>query len=818
MFQSGHKVDMAVHYIDPVHDFAFLHFDPSAVPKQDLVELPLCPNLAKVGLDIRIIGNDSGARLSIVDGAISRLDRNPVKYRSGYHDFNTPYYQANTFSRCGSSGSPAVDLEGNVVGLLGGSDGASSATFLLPLNRVLRVLGCLQEGRPVTRGDVGCWFNLRTYDECRGLGLSYEEEKERRESFPTAKDLPVANRVVPDGPSHGKIAEGDVILKIGDRLVGGLHTFDETFDENVGKTMDVQVRRGKDTLTFSIQVQNLHTVTPDRFVRVCNANFSTLSYLLALKHGKACKGVYVNDNGGSFAQCSFGLIETINHQPITDLDRLINVMQSIPDRAQILVNFRRIDNLQAFKSVVVWIDRHFPPEMSLVVGNRDTGVWNWEKLAPPLPLVPIEPQKGEFTLLAVPPALPELAELSSSIVHLECRSPQLINGVRYGKNRGAGVVIDSDRGLVLTSRIDVNHYLCDITITIANTIIVEGKVVSLHPDHGYAVVRYNPGLVDAKVCAAKLSPKALQQNDEVYFIGFGNYQRFIYDKTTVATLSPINIEMDNGIPRARAANVDVVTIATHLGDEYDSGILTDVNGTVRAFWLPHYEYGRSYDDECQTISFGLPAYNVLPILSQFHQGSLPVVRILSAEFEPCLLADACRMGMTESSSLAILNKAGPYPRALQVVRRIIWPDSLLKGDLVEKDLLEGDLLVSLEGDVVFDMSGLQVTYAKETVKAEVIRGGRYITLDIPTVDSSVLETRRIVCFGGATVQTPHLEVRRQIGKLPSEVYGASRDRGSPMAMTHMGSSVFITEVNHKPTPDLDSFFTAVHHIKHNTGE
>ncbi|EMR61665.1 putative nuclear serine protease 2 protein [Eutypa lata UCREL1] len=619
-FHGGDKVDMTIHYIDPVHDFAFLRFDPSAVTKTKHVQLSLRPDLARVGLNIRIIGNDSGARLNIVDGILSRLDQEPYEFARGHPDFNTPYYQANTLSRGGSSGSPAINLDGKVIGIMAAGDISSSMTFLLPLNRVLRALQHLQNGSSVTRGDVGCWFKLKPYDECQGLGLWFEDETKRRGVFQEPKDLPVVNRVVPGGPSQGKIAEGDVILKIGDQLVSGLHTFDEIFDENVGKMMKLQVQRGPETLTVDIEVQNLHQVIPDRFVLACGTVFNTLSYTLALKY------------------------------------------------------------------------------------------------------------------------------------------------------------------------------------------------VFLHPNHGYAVVRYDPQLVDAPVRAAELSPDKLKQNDEVYFIGFNSAnRRSIYEKTTVTTISPIDINMDWDMPRTRATNVDVVTIATHLGIQYDTGILTDINGTVRAFWLPHYEYHRAANNKHTCINIGLPAHNVLPILSQFHQETVPRVQILSAEFELCLLADACSMGMTESSALAILEKAGPDPRSLKVVRRMIQPDE-------RNSLLEGDLLVSLDGNVVFDMSGLQVVYTKKTVKAEVVRDGRYVTLDISTINSSVLETRCIVYFGGAAVQIPHLEVRRQAGELPSEVYLVSIYRGAPSAMAEMDYGVFITEVNHKPTPDLGLFFDAIKHIGHNTGE
>ncbi|PHH72780.1 hypothetical protein CDD82_5804 [Ophiocordyceps australis] len=820
VFDNHEEVDCRPVYRDPVHDFGILRYDPKAIKYMHVDGLDLRPDLAKgmwnplsFGVEIRVVGNDAGEKLSILSGVISRLDRNAPEYGEGYSDFNTCYYQANAAASGGSSGSPVVSKDGSAVALqAGGRCDGPSTDYFLPLDRPLRALKCIQQGKPVTRGDVQCQFLLKPFDECRRLGLSPEWEAAMRKAFPDETNMLVAEIILPSGPSHLKIEEGDVLIKVNGELITQFIRLDDILDSHVGKTIKFQLQRGGQNVEVEIQVGDLHGITPDRFISIAGASFHNLSYQQARLYAVAVQGVFVCESAGSFRfdTSDHGwIIHTVDHKKVPDLDTFVQVMKTIPDKARVVATYKHLRDLHTLNTSVLYIDRHWSSKMKLAVRNDETGMWDFTDLGDALPPVSPVRRSASFIELDHMPH-PGIAELIRSFVHVNCTMPMKLDGFPKNRRWGMGLVIDADKGLVLISRAIVPYDLCDITVTIADSIFVEAKVIFLHPLQNYAIIKYDPSLVDAPVRSARMSDQHLAQGAKTYFVGYNRIGRVVHGSTTVTEITAVAIPANSGAPRYRAVNVDAITIDSNLGSTCNSGVLVASDGTVQALWLSYLGERSPCSQRDEEYYLGLGTPTLLPVVSTVQRGETPQLRMLSVELRSVQMAQARVMGVSDEW-IKKVTEANPSHHQLFMVSKRTFE----RGEH-PVSLVEGDIVLKLNGKMCTTISDFDVMYSTDVLDAVIVRECEELHLRLPTVAAKDMETDRAVSFCGAILHRPHHAVRQQISKLHSEVYVSSRIRGSPAYQYGVAPTNFITHVNGRSTPDLESFIEATRQIPDNT--
>jgi len=750
-----------------------LRFDPKAIKYMPVTALELRPDLARVGAEIRVVGNDAGEKLSILSGVISRLDRNAPEYGEGYSDFNTNYIQAAAAASGGSSGSPVVNLDGYAVALQAGGRADGAATdYFLPLDRPLRALDCIRKGEPVTRGTIQCQWLIKPFDECRRLGLTPEWEAAIRKGFPKETGMLVAEIVLPQGPAHTKIEEGDVLIKVNGELLTQFLRLDDILDSSVAKKVTVLVQRGGEDVEVELDVGDLHHITPDRFVTVAGGAFHDLSYQQARLYAIAVKGVFVCEAAGSFRfenTESGWIIESIDQKKTPDLDTFIEVMKGLPDRARVVVTYKHLRDLHTLNTSIIYIDRHWTSKMRMAIRNDHTGKWDFSDIADPLPAAPPVPRKADFIKLDSV-GHPAAADLIRSFVRISCTMPVKLDGFPRARKIGFGLVIDAAKGLVIISRAVVPYDLCDISITIADSIIVDGKVVFMHPLQNYAIIQYDPTLVQAPVQSAKLSTETIKQGAKTIFLGFNQNLRVVVAKTTVTDITTVAIPANGAAPRYRAINLDAITVDTSLSGQCGSGVLVAEDGTVQALWLNYLGERTAHTNKDIEYHLGLATPTLLPIIQQVQQGVVPKLRMLNVETNTVQMSQVRIMGVSEEwiQKVAETNSSR---HQLFMVRKI---DCAPPSGHDSQSLQEGDIILTLNGKLITRVSELDIMYDHEYLDALIVRNGQEMNLKVPTVPTEDLETDRAVIFCGAVLHRPHHAVRQQISKLHSEVYVSAR--------------------------------------------
>ena len=799
IFRNNEEVRLTPVYRDPVHDFGFFRFNPEDLRYIEPVELPLNAEAAGIGKEIRVIGNDAGEQLSILAGTIARLDRKAPEYGRGkYNDFNTFYLQAASGTSGGSSGSPVVNIDGEVVALNAGANNSAASSFFLPLDRIERALRELQKDMPVTRGTLQTTFRSEPYDELRRLGLTDESERMAREAFPKQTGMLTVAQVIPGSVASELLAPGDILIRINGDLITQFVPLAAILDSHVGEEIELQVERGGKRIDASVRVDDLHSITPDEYLEFGDGIVNQLSYQQARHYNRKPEGVYVANPGYLLSRAAIprgAVIVEMDGETIQTLDDFESALGELADGQRALVRYVTMENPQNSVVRLLEMDRVWFPSKRC---SRDDalGIWPCRDLADG-PEREVQ-EKGETRLTKYRD--PIVQSIAPSLVVVTFDLPYTLSGVAERHYYGTGLIVDKERGYVLVDRNTVPIGIGDVSITFAGSLEVEGKVEQLHPLHNYAIVSYDPDSIgDTPVQQARFNTKALRPGDDVWVVGIKGDHQLLHQQSTVSSVEPLMLPLSRTL-RFRDSNIEGISLV-NAPNEVD-GVLVNKRGEVLATWSSFAV--QSGEDSAQ-FNRGIGSEVAKQFVEILRDGK-PFYS-LEAEFVYAPLFAARKMGIDEGWVKRLEENNPVRRRALSVTR-------LVAGTPAAKLLKNGDMVLAIDGEVVTSFRELEHAVQKPEVTVTVWRNGDVKEIPIQTAALDGRGIDRAISWAGALIQNPHRAMAAQRGVSTNGVYIAYFSYGSPATRYGLWAGRRVVEVNEKPTPDLEAFVDAVKDIGH----
>ena len=794
VFRNNEEVRLIPVYRDPVHDFGFFRYDPSQLRYIEPSELSLAPDGAGIGREIRVIGNDAGEQLSILAGTIARLDRQAPDYGRGkYNDFNTFYLQAASGTSGGSSGSPVVNIDGEVVALNAGANNTAASSFFLPLDRIDRALQLIQAGEPVTRGTLQTTFRHKPYDELKRLGLTEASESAARAAFPDQTGMLVVDQVIPSSTADGKLEVGDIVIRVNGDLVTEFVPLAAVLDDHVGAEVTLEVERGGKAIERTVVVDDLHAITPREYIEFGDATVNELSYQQARHYNLPVEGVYVANPGYLLSRAAIprgAVITEFGGEPMRTLDDFERVLDTLGTGSRSLIRYVTIDNPQTTVVRSFEMDRIWFP-VRRCSRDDETGIWPCKSLENGHSPEAIKVGSTQFNR----DDDPRVRAIAPSLVVVSFDLPYTVSGVAERHYYGTGLVVDAERGYVLVDRNTVPIAIGDVSVTFAGSLEVPARVEQLHPLHNLAIVSYDPASIgDTPVRTAQFNTEPLSPGDDVLVVGMKADHQLTRQESIVGSVDPLVLPLSRTL-RFRDANIEAVNLV-NAPDDFD-GVLVDRRGKVLSTWS---SFMVQSGGESAQFNRGIPADLVVEFVDTVRAGE-PFYS-LEAEVNYMPLFAARNVGLSEEW-LDRLEMNNPIERRALSVSRIV------AGTPAAAALSNGDIILAVDGQIVTSYRELERAASKPAVSVTVWRDGEALDLPLETVPLDGRGIDRVVSWGGALLQNPHRAMAAQRGIDPYGVYVAFFSYGSPATRYGLYAGRRVVAVDETPTPDLDTFVDVV---------
>ncbi len=346
---NGREIEAKFLYNDPHKDFAFLKADKKNIP-DDVIELKLKDHNLKTYQPLFIISNNEGKDFSIQTG-------NMVSQYNSIGDFPAQTITISLNTRGGSSGSPVLDYEGNVVALnFGGHETYADA---LKIAYVTEALPFIKNNKIPPRHTTGAFATYHSLDQAaKYQKFPQKLVKDYIKKYPNALNKALAIKQIQYNNDNSPLQTGDIIWQINGEDIGpDMYRMDNIIN-NATSPITITIYRNGEKQNISLTPRDINKYKINRMVIFGDTVFYEVNETIALITGAPLGSLFVTnvEEGASFDKLPFiygfssgfnalqGLrmvsISGFNNQQVTSLDELIKVIPALVKQKHFTVDYK----------------------------------------------------------------------------------------------------------------------------------------------------------------------------------------------------------------------------------------------------------------------------------------------------------------------------------------------------------------------------------------------------------------------------------------------------------------------------------------------
>jgi S1-C subfamily serine protease len=286
-FFDGREINAKLLYYDPWQDFAFLQIAPELIPEEAMA-LQLKAISPILNQNVLMVGNNQGQEFSIQTGNISSI------YESA-GPFPSQSLRISLNSMGGSSGSPILDKNGNVIAI--NHSGTQTSAIALPMNYVIDALNSVNNKLDPSRKHFGAIIKFYSLDHAvKYADFSKENMVTYINKYPNSFNRTLMIEfIMNNSPAYGKLKAGDIIWSINEVEIGpNLYLLEKIMNDSISNTVKLKIFRLGKFLDIDVPLYNLQSKKIKKIIEFGGATFYEADDYISILTGASTKNVFVS--------------------------------------------------------------------------------------------------------------------------------------------------------------------------------------------------------------------------------------------------------------------------------------------------------------------------------------------------------------------------------------------------------------------------------------------------------------------------------------------------------------------------------------------